>query len=78
MRRRWGAFPRWSCRAPDCSCRPGTRSHSALSRCARDHSLRGRMGARAREHALLHYSIDRLLRDIETLYGELMEGPRLP
>jgi glycosyltransferase involved in cell wall biosynthesis len=49
---------------------------AALCRCARDQSLRARMGARAREHVLLHYSIDRLLRDVARLYGELLVRPR--
>jgi glycosyltransferase involved in cell wall biosynthesis len=49
---------------------------AALCRCARDESLRARMGARAREHVLSHYSIDRLLRDVEDLYAELLDRPQ--
>lgn len=49
---------------------------AALSRCARDQPLRAQMGARAREHVLRRFSVDRLLHDVETLYGELLDRPR--
>jgi glycosyltransferase involved in cell wall biosynthesis len=47
-----------------------------LNRLARDRPLRERMGARAREHVLRHFSIDRLLVDIERLYEELLAHSR--
>jgi glycosyltransferase involved in cell wall biosynthesis len=48
----------------------------ALVRFARDPSLRTKMGARAREHVLRQFSIERLLSDIEDLYEELLAGSR--
>jgi glycosyltransferase involved in cell wall biosynthesis len=48
---------------------------AALDRCARDRPLRERMGAHAREHVLRHFSVDRLLNDIEDLYDELLARP---
>jgi glycosyltransferase involved in cell wall biosynthesis len=45
---------------------------TALIRLARDRPLREQMGAHAREHVLRHFSIDRLLTDIERLYEELL------
>ena len=50
---------------------------AALDRCARDRPLRERMGAHAREHVLRHFSVDRLLEDIESLYEELLARPRV-
>lgn len=44
----------------------------ALERCARDQPLRERMGARAQEHVLRQFSIERLLEDVEGLYEELL------
>jgi glycosyltransferase involved in cell wall biosynthesis len=49
---------------------------AALCRCARDQPLRARMGARAREHVLRHFTVERLLHDVETLYGELLDARR--
>ncbi|MGH2745180.1 MAG: glycosyltransferase [Pseudonocardiaceae bacterium] len=49
---------------------------AALDRLARDRPLRERMGERAREHVRRHFSVDRLLRDIESLYEELLARPR--
>jgi glycosyltransferase involved in cell wall biosynthesis len=50
--------------------------HSALAegvaRLVRDPELRAQMGARAREHVTRSFSIERLLRDIEALYDELL------
>jgi glycosyltransferase involved in cell wall biosynthesis len=43
-----------------------------LIRLAADPELRARMGARARAHATASFSIDRLLRDVDALYGELL------
>jgi glycosyltransferase involved in cell wall biosynthesis len=48
----------------------------ALIRCARDAPLRTRMGARAREHVLRRFSIERLVSDIEDLYDELLARSR--
>jgi glycosyltransferase involved in cell wall biosynthesis len=44
----------------------------ALTRFAHDPGLRREMGARAQEHVLQHFSIERLLGDIEFLYDELL------
>jgi glycosyltransferase involved in cell wall biosynthesis len=46
----------------------------AVARLARDAELRARMGARARDHVMRSFSIDRLLRDIEGLYESLLIG----
>ncbi len=43
-----------------------------ITRLAADAELRARMGAAARERALSRYSVDRLLADIDALYGELL------
>ena len=48
----------------------------ALVRLARDAPLRTRMGARAREHVLRKFSIERLLSDVERLYEELFARSR--
>jgi glycosyltransferase involved in cell wall biosynthesis len=48
----------------------------ALVRFARDAPLRTRMGARAREHVLRKFSIERLLSDVERLYEELFARSR--
>jgi glycosyltransferase involved in cell wall biosynthesis len=45
---------------------------AGLRRLVVDPELRGRMGAAAREHVLPRYSSTRLVRDIETLYEELL------
>ena len=54
----------------------GRGDHSALAegvaRLARDPELRAQMGARAREHVTRSFSIERLLRDVEALYSELL------
>jgi glycosyltransferase involved in cell wall biosynthesis len=54
--------------------------HAALAqglvRLAGDPELRSSMGARAREHVMATFSIDRLLRDIEALYDELLGAKR--
>jgi glycosyltransferase involved in cell wall biosynthesis len=34
--------------------------------------LRRRMGARAREHVIARYSLERLVKDVETLYHEAL------
>ena len=47
-----------------------------VARLAGDAELREEMGARAREHVVMRFSIDRLLRDIEQLYGELLAHNR--
>lgn len=44
----------------------------ALVRSARDAPLRTTMGARARDHVLRQFSIERLVSDIEDLYEELL------
>ena len=44
----------------------------ALTRLAGDAALRRRMGSRARERALAHYPIERLVRDIDSLYSGLV------
>ncbi len=46
---------------------------AAISQLDGDPGLRHRMGARAREHALGRYSVERLLTDIDALYRELLE-----
>ena len=50
--------------------------HAALAgavvRLARDAELRAKMGARAREHVVGTFSIERLLTDVEQLYDELL------
>jgi glycosyltransferase involved in cell wall biosynthesis len=50
--------------------------HAALARAlaelARDPELRARMGARAKEHVTVTFSIERLVRDVEQLYDELL------
>lgn len=48
----------------------------ALVRSARDAPLRARMAARAREHVLRQFSIERLVSDIEDLYEELLARSR--
>lgn len=45
---------------------------AAISRLAGDPELRRRMGARAREHVLRRYSVERLLSEIDALYTELL------
>jgi glycosyltransferase involved in cell wall biosynthesis len=48
----------------------------ALAHLAKDAELRRQMGTRARRHVLERFSIERLLRDIQALYEELLaEGP---
>ncbi len=47
----------------------------ALVRLAGDAELRARYGAAARESALGRYSIERLLADIQEMYGELVRVP---
>lgn len=47
----------------------------ALARLAGDDELRARYGATARERALDRYSIERLLVDIQEMYGELLPAP---
>ena len=49
---------------------------AALIRLACDTPLRTRMGARAREHVLRQFSIERLLSDIADLYEELLARSR--
>jgi glycosyltransferase involved in cell wall biosynthesis len=44
----------------------------ALVRLAADAELRSEMGTRARDHVTRRFSIDRLLRDVERLYDELL------
>jgi glycosyltransferase involved in cell wall biosynthesis len=44
----------------------------ALARLGRDAELRAEMGARAREHVTGMLSIERLLRDVEEVYDELL------
>jgi glycosyltransferase involved in cell wall biosynthesis len=44
----------------------------AFLRLAADAGLRREMGRRAREHVLGRFAVDRLLGDIESLYGELL------
>jgi glycosyltransferase involved in cell wall biosynthesis len=44
----------------------------SISRLTASPDLRLRMGARAREHVLRHYSVERLLSDIDALYTELL------
>jgi glycosyltransferase involved in cell wall biosynthesis len=51
----------------------------ALATIAADRDLRRRMGAAARAHVEHRFSADRLIRDIDELYGELLarrRGPR--
>jgi glycosyltransferase involved in cell wall biosynthesis len=48
----------------------------ALTRLAGDAELRREMGARAREHVLRRFSIERLVDDVELLYGELLASRR--
>ena len=45
----------------------------ALVRLAGSADLRSEMGARAREHVRARYSAERLLADVDRLYGELLE-----
>jgi glycosyltransferase involved in cell wall biosynthesis len=45
---------------------------AGLARLAGDEALRTTMGARAREHVARAFSIERLLRDVEALYDELL------
>jgi len=45
----------------------------AITRLAGNPELRRGMGVRAREHVLARYSVDRLITDIDELYGELLE-----
>jgi glycosyltransferase involved in cell wall biosynthesis len=45
---------------------------SGLTSLATDGELRAKMGAAARERVLSRYSVDRLLADIDGLYGELL------
>jgi glycosyltransferase involved in cell wall biosynthesis len=49
----------------------------AITRLAGDAELRRGMGERARAHVLARYSVDRLIADIDELYGELLERPGL-
>lgn len=44
----------------------------AIGRLARDPELRARLGANARQHVLERFSSERLVRDIEALYRELL------
>jgi glycosyltransferase involved in cell wall biosynthesis len=44
----------------------------ALVRLAGDRELRAEMGARANEHVMGRFTIDRLLRDVEQLYDLLL------
>jgi glycosyltransferase involved in cell wall biosynthesis len=44
----------------------------AIARLASDPALRAQMGERARKHVSARYSVERLLADIDALYGELM------
>ena len=44
----------------------------AIREMATDGALRGRLGAGARRHALAHFSIDRLVEDIDRLYVKLL------
>jgi glycosyltransferase involved in cell wall biosynthesis len=48
----------------------------ALTHLADDAELRSQMGARARQHVLQHFSIERLLSDVQTLYDELLADRR--
>lgn len=41
---------------------------------ARDSQLRSRMGVAARQHVTTRYGIERLIADIDALYGELLEA----
>jgi len=43
---------------------------------ATDDELRHEMGDRAREHALTHFTSERLIADVESLYDELLEARR--
>jgi glycosyltransferase involved in cell wall biosynthesis len=47
---------------------------AALGKLVDDPTLRSRMGAAAREHVLGRYSSSRLVRDIESLYDELLSA----
>jgi glycosyltransferase involved in cell wall biosynthesis len=46
----------------------------AVARLAGDAELRARMGARARDHVMRSFSIERLVRDVEGLYESLLIG----
>jgi glycosyltransferase involved in cell wall biosynthesis len=46
---------------------------AAMIRLARDPELRLRMGQRGQQHVLRHYSGERLLADVDSLYRELLE-----
>jgi glycosyltransferase involved in cell wall biosynthesis len=48
----------------------------ALSELARDRGLRLELGARAREHVRGRYAAERLVEDVDRLYGELLAGRR--
>jgi glycosyltransferase involved in cell wall biosynthesis len=47
----------------------------AIGRLAADPGLRAAMGARAREHVLSRFTSDRLVRDVDALYRELLATP---
>jgi glycosyltransferase involved in cell wall biosynthesis len=47
---------------------------AALGKLVDDPALRSRMGAAAREHVLGRYSSSRLVRDVESLYDELLSA----
>jgi glycosyltransferase involved in cell wall biosynthesis len=51
----------------------------ALARLAADPELRAEMGARAHEHVMVRFTIQRLLQDVERLYDELVgaKAPRI-
>jgi glycosyltransferase involved in cell wall biosynthesis len=49
---------------------------SAIARLAADPQLRWSMGRRAREHVAERFSADRLVRDVDRLYQELLESRR--
>ena len=46
---------------------------TALARLLTDPALARRLGANARAHVREHYSLDRLGREINEIYGELVE-----
>jgi glycosyltransferase involved in cell wall biosynthesis len=48
----------------------------AIARLATDRALRDRMGAYARTHVSTRYSVERLIADIDRLYGELLTARR--
>jgi glycosyltransferase involved in cell wall biosynthesis len=51
----------------------------AIAALAADREGRAKMGARAREHVAARFSVERLLSDMDSLYGELLDtGVRLP